>query len=120
MKLYTKCLCRTLSLPLFIVRMVRIPEEGYPRDLWRGLFEKFKPLGSECILEQRNSGGVAPRSTEARDKTKLLRIGAADEYERDRFIKLFCNWSDVYARLQSGKIEKRARKSKEPQITAAP
>ena len=80
--------------------MVRIPEEGYLRDLWRGLFKKLKPFGSECILEQRNSGGVSPRSPKARDKTKLLRIGATDEYKRDLFIKLFCNRRDVSANCQ--------------------
>ena len=99
-KLHTECLCSALGLPLFIIRMIRIPEERDPGDLRCSLPKKLKTLGRECVLQQRNAGRVAAGSTETRYETELFRIGAADEYERDCLIKSLCNRGDVPADRQ--------------------
>ena len=91
LKLQTERLCSELGRPLFIVRVIRIPQKCHFGDFWRSLFKKLKPFRSECILQERDPRRVSSRSTKAFDKTKLLRISATDEYKWDLFINLFRN-----------------------------
>ena len=80
---------------MLIVRVIGIPDKTYPRDIWGRLLKQFKPLRSERVLKQRNSRRIPTRSAQTCNKTKLLRISAANEYERDFLVNLLCNWSDV-------------------------
>src|SRR5262249_52878110 len=99
-KLHIKRFCGAFGLLLFIIRVIRIPEECDPGDMRCSLLQEFETLGREFVLQQRNAGRVAAGSTETRYETELLRIGAAEKYERDRFIKFLCNPSDVAADCQ--------------------
>ena len=124
-KLHTECLCSALGLPLFIIRMIRIPEERDPGDLRCSLPKKLKTLGRECVLQQRNAGRVAAGSTETRYETELFRIGAADEYERDCLIKSLCNRGYVPADrqdhigLELDQLGRQARKPVHPTLRIA-
>src|SRR6476660_5592526 len=95
MKLQTERLCSSLSFPVLIIRVVGIPDKAYSRDIRERLLEQLEPLGSECVLQQRNSRRISTRSAQARDKAQLLRVSAADEYERNLLINLLRDWSDV-------------------------
>ena len=125
MKLHTECLCSPLGLPLFIIRMIRIPEERDLGDFRCSLPKKLKTLGRECVLQQRNAGRVAAGSTETRYETELFRIGAADEYERDCLIKSLCNRGDVpadrqdHVGLESDQLGRQARKPVHPTLRIA-
>ena len=85
MKLQTELLRSELGGPLFIVRMIRIPQECHFGDSWRSLFKKLKPFGSKCILQESDTRSVSTRSPKAFDKTKLLWISTTNEYKWDLF-----------------------------------
>src|SRR5262249_42174972 len=91
MKLQTERLRSELGCPLFIVRMIRVPQECHLGDFWRSLFKKLKPFGSERILQESDTRSVSSRSSKAFHKTKLLRISTTNEYKRDLFRNLFRN-----------------------------
>jgi hypothetical protein len=99
-ELRTKRFCSAFGLSLFIIRVIRIPEECDPGDLPCGVLKELETLGREFVLQQRNASRVASGSPETRDETESLRIGAAEKYERDRLIKFLCNLSDVAADCQ--------------------
>ena len=96
-KLHTKRFCSAFGVSLFIIRVIRIPEECDPGDSRCSLLKELETLGCKLVLQQRNASRVASGSTETRYETELLRIGAAEKYERDRLIKFLCNSSDVAA-----------------------
>src|SRR5215510_15211911 len=86
-------------LPLSFFFSSRRRHTRWPRD-WSSDVCSSDLLGREFVLRQRNASRVAAGSTETRYETELLRIGAAEKYERDRFIKFLRNPSDVAADCQ--------------------
>ena len=65
-------------------RIGRIDEHGNTHGLGHQLMQESQPLGHHLLDEKIDAGRVAARPREAGDKTKLDRVFADAEHDRDR------------------------------------